>query len=125
MHIDEITSHDWNPGEERVEVDRKDVLVRLVYSIVFAAIVGLLDTLMALIVVFQLLFSLITETLPSKRLQRFANSLIAYYYQVLRYVSHNDSVIPFPFSDLPAPLEATRPAYAVSDDDDPQGRDRD
>lgn len=125
MKIDDLTSHDWNVGEERIEVSRTDVLIRLVYSIVFAAIVGLLDTLMAVIVVFQLLFSLITETLPSARLQRFANKLIAYYYQVFRYLTHNDSVIPFPFSDLPEPLEQTRAAYAVADDDDVEGGRRD
>jgi len=118
MNIDEISSHDWNTDGERVAVNRSDVLVRIVYSILFAAIVGLLDTLMAVIVVFQLIFSLATESLPSARLQQFANALIAYYYQVFRYLTHNDSVIPFPFSDLPEPLEPTRAAYAAPAADD-------
>lgn len=121
MNIDDITSHDWTTDGERVAVHRSDVLVRIVYSLLFAAIVGLLDTLMAVIVVFQLLFSLVTESLPSARLQRFANALIAYYYQVFRYLTHNDSVIPFPFSDLPDPLEPTRAAYATPAEDEATG----
>ena len=49
---------------------------------------------------------------PSTRLQAFANRIVAYFYQMLRYLTHNDSVIPFPFSDFPAPLEASRRPYA-------------
>lgn len=117
MDFEEITDQDWSGDGERVGVDRSDVLIRAVYSVVFALIVGVLDTLLAVIVVFQLLFSLITETLPSSRLQRFANALIAYYYQVFRYLTHNDSLVPFPFSDLPEPLEPSRPAYAATNDE--------
>jgi len=113
MDIDEIRNHDWNAGEGGEEVSRSDVVIRIVYSLVFVVVVGILDTLLAVIVVFQLLFSLVTQTLPTRRLQRFANSVVAFYYQVLRYLTHNDSVIPFPFSDLPEPLEPTRPAYAA------------
>lgn len=118
MDLDELRQHDWNPGEDGVAVSRSDVVIRIVYSIVLSLILWLLDTLLWVVVVFQLLFSLITRTLPSGRLQRFANAVVAYYYQVLRYLTHNDSVIPFPFSDLPEPLEPTRPAYASDPDAD-------
>jgi hypothetical protein len=112
MDLDELRQHDWNAGEDSIAVSRSDVVIRIVYSIVLGLILWLLDTLLWVVVVFQLVFSLITRTLPSARLQRFANAVAAYYYQVLRYLTHNDSVIPFPFSDLPEPLEPTRPAYA-------------
>jgi hypothetical protein len=105
-------------GDERGEsIDRTDVLIRALYSALFAVLLGVLDTLLGVIVVFQLVFSLVTETLPSPRLQRFANGVVAFYYQVLRYLTHNDSVIPFPFSDLPTPQEPTRAAYAPPSDE--------
>lgn len=119
MDIDDITRHDWNAGEEAVSVSRSDVIIRIVYTLLFAVILGLVEALLTVIVVFQLLFSLITQSLPTARLQTFANQAVAFYYQALRYMTHNDSLIPFPFSDLPQPLEPTRPAYApVPDDDD-------
>ena len=120
MDLEEIKNHDWNSGEESVEVSRSDVIIRLIYTLVFTLIIGVIDTLLVIIVAFQLLFSLITQTLPTARVQGFANSVIAFYYQVLRYITHNDSVIPFPFSDLPDPVEPTRPAYAAARRNDPE-----
>lgn len=113
MAIDDITGHDWNAGEESARVSRSDVIIRIVYTLLFTVILGMVEALLGVIVVFQLLFSLITQTLPTARVQTFANQVVAYYYQALRYVTHNDSLIPFPFSDLPEPLEPTRPAYAA------------
>lgn len=112
MDIDDITQHDWNAGEESVSVSRSDVIIRIVYTLLFTVILGIVETLLGVIVIFQLLFSLITQSLPTTRLQTFANQLVTYYYQALRYMTHNDSLIPFPFSDIPEPLEPTRPAYA-------------
>jgi hypothetical protein len=31
---------------------------------------------------------------------------------MLRYLTHNDSLVPFPFSDFPTPAEPSHPAYA-------------
>ena len=39
-----------------------------------------------------------------------------YYTQMLRYLTHNDSLVPFPFSDFPNPTEPGRPAYATRDE---------
>jgi hypothetical protein len=118
MALEELRQHDWNAGEATAEVGRADVVIRAIYTAFFALVLGVLDTLLAVIVVFQLLFSLVTQTLPSARLQTFANHVVAFYVQVLRYVTHNDSLIPFPFSDWPEPPEPTRPAYANVPDED-------
>ncbi|MBW2229204.1 MAG: DUF4389 domain-containing protein [Deltaproteobacteria bacterium] len=111
MEMDEITGHDWAEGDAADEVARPDVVIRIVYSLLFAVVASILESLLFVIIAFQLLFSLITQKLPSPRLQSFANRLVAYFRQILRYLTHNDSVIPFPFSDLPDPLEPTNPAY--------------
>jgi len=123
MQMDDITRHDWNAGEEADSVSRSDVIIRIVYSLLFAVILGLVETLLLVIVVFQLLFSLVTQSMPTHRLQTFANQLVAFYYQSLRYLTHNDSLIPFPFSDLPEPLEPTRAAYAAVPDEDEESPD--
>jgi Flp pilus assembly protein TadB len=118
MELDEITGHDWTEGESSDEVARPDVVIRIVYSLLFAIVVSILEWLVFAIVAFQLLFSLVTQRLPSRRLQTFANQLVAYFRQILRYLTHNDSVIPFPFSDLPEPLEPCQPAYEPADPGD-------
>ena len=113
MGFDEITENDeWCDLGERPEVSRVDALIRALYSLLFALIISLLESVLLVIVAFQLLYSFATEKLPSPRVQAFANGIVAYFYQMLRYLTHNDSVIPFPFSDFPTPLEPGRLAYA-------------
>jgi len=94
------------------EVDRMEAVVRAVYSLLFTLAISLLNSVLFILVVFQLVYSLVTERVPNERVQAFGNSIVAYYYQMLRYLTHNDSLIPFPFSDFPAPVEPGRPAYA-------------
>ncbi len=112
MQPEEVSEHAWDDEAQDPEVGRIDVLIRLAYSLLFMVVISLLESLLVVVVVFQLLYSLATEALPSPRLQALANGIVAYFYQVLRYLTHNDSIIPFPFSDFPNPLEASRPPYA-------------
>jgi len=117
---DEIPIHD-EPGQDDFDrdprdVSRSDVVVRALYSVLFALIISVLQTVIIALVVFQLVYSLVTERLPSPRVQRFGNLITAYYGQMLRYLTHNDSLVPFPFSDFPNPTEPGRPAYAPADE---------
>ncbi len=112
MEFDEMGESNWSDHAELPEVSRGDVLIRALYSLLFALIISLLESALFAVVVFQLLYSLLTERLPSSRVQTFANGIVAYFYQMLRYLTHNDSVVPFPFSDFPTPLEPGRLAYA-------------
>jgi hypothetical protein len=108
---DTMSAPKANEGSE--VIDRFDVGIRIAYSLLFAAIMSALQSISALIVTFQLVYSLITQSVPSGRVQAFANGLVAYIYQILRYLTHNDALIPFPFSDFPEPLEPTKEAYAA------------
>jgi hypothetical protein len=112
MEIEETAPGDWSDEAAAPEISRGDVALRALYSLLFGLIISLLESLLFVVVIFQLLYSLVTEKLPSSRVQAFGNGITAYFYQMLRYLTHNDSVIPFPFSDLPAPREPSRPAYA-------------
>lgn len=116
MNLDELAALESEAGTdpESVDIDRSDVGVRIVYTLLFALILSVLESLIFAVVAYQLIYSLITQRIPGERVQAFANGTVAYFRQILRYVSHNDSVIPFPFSDFPEPLEPTRRAYAYS-----------
>lgn len=111
LHAEEVAGEGGAEGE----IARPDVVIRIVYSLLFGIVIGVLESLLLVIVAFQLIYSLVTQKLPSPRLQSFANGLVAYFRQILRYLTHNDSVIPFPFSDMPEPLEPTKPPYEPAD----------
>jgi hypothetical protein len=104
--------------EHEGHIERIDTVFRILYSVVFAVIIQLLESVLGLIVVFELAYSLITMSPPSKRVREFANRIIAYNYHLQRYLTHNEAELPFPFSDLPEPLEPTRWPYAPGDGPD-------
>ena len=112
MDREEMGIDDPRDDEETQELERGAIALRAVFSLLLAMILSVLNSLLAIVVIFQLVYSFVTQNLPSARVQELGNKLTAYYYQVLRYLTHNDSQIPFPFSDFPTPLEVGRPAYA-------------
>jgi hypothetical protein len=117
MAYEDDPTHEWSSDEPTPETDedaleRPDIVLRAVYSVLFVLAISVLESLLAVVVVFQLVYSLVTRQMPSERVQAFANGITAYFYQILRYVTHNDSLLPFPFSDFPTPQQPTYPAYA-------------
>ena len=89
------------------EIDRYDTGIRLLLSLLFAFIRGLVDSVVGLIVVFSLLWAFITRQPPSERLRALANRIVTFDYRVGRYLTYNESSVPFPFSDFPQALEAS------------------
>lgn len=87
------------------EIPRKETGYRIALTLLFAIISGVVRTVLALIVVFDLLFALITRRPPGPRVRTLANRITTYHYRVLRYLTYNESEVPFPFSDFPEPLE--------------------
>ena len=87
------------------EIPRRETLHRIGLTVLFAIIAGALRTVLALVVVFELLFTLITRRAPGLRVRALANRITTYYYRVLRYLTYSESRVPFPFSDFPEPLE--------------------
>ena len=87
------------------EIDRKDTGIRILLTILFALIVGLVESVLGLIVLFALLWALITKQPPAVGVREFANRIITYYYRIGRYLTYNESLAPFPFSDFPEALE--------------------
>jgi len=87
------------------EIDRKDTGIRILLTILFVLIVGLVESVLGLIVLFALLWALITKQPPAVGVRALANRIITYYYRIGRYLTYNESLAPFPFSDFPEALE--------------------
>jgi hypothetical protein len=90
------------------EIDRKDTGIRILLTILFALIVGVVESVLGLIILFALLWALITKRAPGVGVRALANQIITYYYRIGRYLTYNDSLVPFPFSDFPDALEESR-----------------
>jgi len=89
---------------EATPVTRTQIVIRLLYTLLFLIVFGIVHLLINLAVVFQYIFALITLR-PSEPVRGFANQLAAYGYRVMRYLTLNDNVRPFPFSELPQDIE--------------------
>jgi len=119
--------------EEEVDrdwIDRGDTGRRVLLTVLFAVIWSVAETVLAVIVVFSLIWALVTQGPPPPRLREFANRLLAYSYRIWRYVSYGDARVPFPFSEFPEALEPladlghdegveVREHWARSEDDSP------
>ncbi|MEW6388204.1 MAG: DUF4389 domain-containing protein [Thermodesulfobacteriota bacterium] len=86
------------------KVSRKQVLIRLLYSLFFFIVLELVKLVVQLATVFQLVYLLLTLNY-SEPLRRFANRVAAYGYRVMRYLTLNDPARPFPFQEFPGELE--------------------
>jgi len=90
------------------EIDRKDTGIRVLLTILFVLIVGVVESVLGLLILFALLWALITKQPPGAGVRALANRIIAYYYRIGRYLTYNESQAPFPFSDFPEAFEESR-----------------
>ncbi len=79
--------------------------LRLVFMLLFAAILQLASLIMWVLVVLQFLFSLITGQ-DNEHLRRFGYSLSTYIYEVLKFLGYSSEEKPFPFADWPSAPQA-------------------
>jgi len=87
------------------EIDRKDTGIRVLLTVLFAVIASVVETVLGLIILFGLLWALITKQAPGARVRVLANRIVSYYYRIGRYLTYNESQVPFPFSEFPEALE--------------------
>ena len=92
------------PDELQVITSRKQVAIRLLYTLLYVAIFELVKTIVLLITLFEYFFLLITLR-HNEPARTFANRVAAYGYRVMRYLTLNDNQRPFPFADFPAEIE--------------------
>ena len=91
------------------DLQRKNIVIRLLYTILFLIVFEILKIIIQVCVLFQYVYLLITRSynLP---IRKFSNKVAAYAYRVMRYLTLNENAKPFPFQDFPeemAPPEET------------------
>lgn len=75
--------------------------LRLVFMLLFAAVLHLASLVMWVLVAVQFVFSLVTGE-DNQHLRRFGHSLSTYIYDVLQFLCYSSEEKPFPFADWPA-----------------------
>ena len=80
--------------------------LRLVFMLLFAAVLQLASLVMWVVVAVQFLFSLITGE-DNLHLRRFGHSLSTYIYEILKFLCYSSDEKPFPFADWPASASET------------------
>lgn len=75
--------------------------LRLIFMLLFAAVLQLASLIMWILVIVQFFFSLITGE-NNQHLRRFGHSLSTYIYDVLKFLCYSSEEKPFPFADWPA-----------------------
>lgn len=92
-------------SSEPAAVPRSITAERILNSILYVFILHLVVSVLALVVLFQLVYSLITMGPPIARLTRFADRITRYGFEIFQYMTYNSEHSPFPFRDLPAEHE--------------------
>ena len=91
-------------SSEEMTPSRKDILIRLLYTVLYLFIFEIIKLIVQITVVVQYIFLLIT-LVYNKPVRNFSNKLATYTYDVVRYLTLNKNLRPFPFNDYPEPLE--------------------
>ena len=92
------------PDDTQVTTSRKQVAIRLLYTLLYVAIFELVKTIVLLITLFEYFILLITLR-HSEPARTFANKVATYGYRVMRYMTLNENQRHFPFADFPAEIE--------------------
>ena len=90
--------------EPQVAISRKQVAIRLLYTLLYVAIFELVKTVVLLVTLFEYFFLLLTLQ-HNEPARTFANKVATYGYRVMRYMTLNENQRPFPFADFPAEIE--------------------
>jgi len=106
---------------EQIEIGRGETGIRILLFLLFAVIFRLGTLVLGAVVVFELLSALITRRPPNDRVRSFANRALSYLYRISRYLTYNQSELPFPFSDFPSEVEPSPPASSLGPPGDPSG----
>jgi len=89
---------------QKYTIERKKIAIRLLYTILNVVVLEILKAIIYVTVIFQYIYLFIFQS-PNEPIRVFSNRIATYAYRVIRYLSLNESTIPFPFSDFPPDVE--------------------
>lgn len=81
---------------------------RIFFMLIFSVIVGLVRVLLWAVIFLQVASALLTGK-PNKNILDFGQTLSAYLYHILLFLTYNTDALPFPFSDWNATEELNLP----------------
>jgi hypothetical protein len=90
---------------------RAQIAVRFIYSLLYLIIIEILKLVIQVTVVFQFVYLFITRS-HSEPLRVFSNKAATYAYRLVRFLTLNENVRPFPLTEFPPEMD--RPADTVS-----------
>jgi hypothetical protein len=97
-------SKEQTEKEQKPVASGKQIGIRLLYTILFLVILGIVMVIVKVTVVFQFIYFFSTRK-PNESVRQFSNKISTYGYRIFRYITLNESQRPFPFTDLPPELE--------------------
>jgi len=83
---------------------RKQIAIRGFYTILFMFVFEVVKGIIQFTVIFQFIYLFAAGT-QSESLRSFCSKLSAYAYRVIRYITLNDNIQPFPFSEIPKEMD--------------------
>lgn len=83
---------------------RKGIAIRLFVTILFFIIFEIIKLLLQVTMFFQYIY-LFVAAKYSEPLRDFSNRLSAYAYRIMRYITLNENLKPFPFDTFPEAME--------------------
>jgi hypothetical protein len=90
--------------EPQGTLTRKQIVIRLLYTLLYAAIFMVIKTVILLITLFEY-FMLLATLEHNEPARAFANKVATYAYRLMRYMTLNENLRPFPFSEFPGEIE--------------------
>ena len=103
---------------DQTPIDRRQTAFRILLTLLFAVMVEtVIKALLTLVILFELVYTLITRRAPGARVRRLANQTLSYTYRIMRYLTYNEPEAPFPFADFPPEVEPPAPLHPGSEGD--------
>jgi hypothetical protein len=91
--------------EEGMEIERSETGIRVLYTLLFLLVIHAVEVVLGVVILFGLIFALITRSEPPREVRDFAERVIRYAVQVVSYLTYNRDTPPFPFDSLPPARE--------------------
>jgi membrane peptidoglycan carboxypeptidase len=106
-------SQEQTEKEQIPVVSAKQIGIRLLYTILFLVILGIVLIIAKVVVVFQFIYFFSTRK-PNEPVRQFSNKISIYGYRIFRYITLNESQRPFPFTDFPPELEPSEEQITIN-----------
>lgn len=91
--------------KQDVEITRGETGVRILLTLLFFLIAEVIQAVIAVCILFELIYALVTTSPPAPRVRAFANRVVSYYYRIGRYLTYAEPCPPFPFREFPPEVE--------------------